>query len=120
MKIYIIRNDQKDIQLVTSSCDDALNMLNNNKDLTVITYEVSEPETNLRSLSDFSEREYSPLHFYSEIKFGKYKGKQVGDLILECPEYLQWAINNINLKLDEECMTLLNDSTNKNEGVKND
>lgn len=120
MKIYIIKNSNKDIQFVTADCDEALQAINEHNDWSAIPYEVKESEIKMKSLSDFSEREYQPLHFYSEIKFGKYKGKQVGDLISECPDYLQWAIDNINLKLDEECITLLNDSTNKNEGVKND
>lgn len=117
MKVYVVVNDRKDIQKVTANCEEALELVNVNKNFRAIPYEVQEPETNLKSMSEFSEREYQPLHYNSEIKFGKHKGKSVGDLLMECPDYLSWAIDNINLKLDEECLGLLEEAI-KTKGVK--
>lgn len=118
MKIYIIRNDQKDIQNITLSADKAIELVNKDKSLHCLPFDVEDVETNFKPMSDFGEREYNILHFTSEIKFGKHKGKQVGDLLYECPDYLQWAINNINLKLDEECLALLDDAMIKFKGEK--
>lgn len=116
MKIYIIRDSNKDIQLVTADCDEAINKLNETNDFHSITYEVKEPETKMKSLSDFGEREYQPLHYNSEIRFGKFKGRTVCDIMVEEPEYLQWAIDNINLKLDEECEQLLFEALDNKKG----
>ena len=118
MKVYIIRNEQKDIQFVTLDADKAIEYTNSNKDFHCLPYEVEAVETKFKPMSEFGEREYNIHHFTSEIKFGKHKGKQVGDLLYECPDYLQWAIDNINLKLDEECLALLYDAMEKFKGEK--
>ncbi len=107
MKLYIIRNADKDIQLVTFNSDDAIEFLSNNNGFHSIQFDVDLPETNLKSITNFNEKTYSPLHYNSTINFGIHKGKIVGDLIISHPDYLKWAMDNINLKLDEDCLDLL-------------
>lgn len=42
-------------------------------------------------------REYSIL---DTMPFGKYKGELIGTVIEENPDYIYWAINNTDFRLD--------------------
>lgn len=108
MKIYIIRNEQKDIQEVTNNADKAIELINKNKDFNCVTYDIEVTDTELRPLCDFEKRSYSIMHYDSIIKFGKYKDKPIGDIINTDKNYLVWAVENNIIELDEECLNLIN------------
>ena len=116
MKVYIIRDTNKDIQLVTRNSDKAIDMINKNKNFMCIPYNVEDDEeTQLKPLSDFGEKQYFIHHPNSEIRFGKHKGCTVIDVIIKDPKWVQWAKENCNLKLDEECENLLQQALDKGE-----
>lgn len=71
------------------------------------------PKTEMKSIIEVNEKVYDPLHYNSTLKFGKYKGQTVGDILQSAPDYLKWCIDNINLKLDECCIDLLNAAMEK-------
>jgi len=107
MKIYIIRNEHKDIQDVTINADKAIELVDKNKDFHCVTYEVDVTDTELRPLCDFEKRYYNIMNYDSIIKFGKYKGKSIGDIINTDKKYLVWAVENNIIELDEECLNLI-------------
>lgn len=108
MKIYIIRNEYKDIQEVTVNADKAIELVDKNKDFHCITYDVDIADTELKPLCDFDKKIYNVLGYDSVMKFGKYKGKTIGDIIETDEKYLIWAVENDIIELDEECLNLIN------------
>ena len=52
----------------------------------------------------------SPLHNRSKLKFGKYKGYQVMDILKSCPEYLYWLIHNTSIKVTSDLRKMIDDT----------
>ena len=42
-----------------------------------------------------------------KMTFGKYKGKEIGEIIDDDPSYLEWAVQNTHLELDTQASDLL-------------
>lgn len=47
------------------------------------------------------------LSILDTMPFGKYRGDLIGTVIEEDPRYIYWAINNTDLRLDEQAMKYL-------------
>lgn len=112
MKVFIIiAKCNNDIIEVYSSAQKAIESIIGKTD----TYEVVVKDliedviedTQFKSITEVNERVYEPLHFNSVLRFGKHRGKTLGDILQSEPDYLVWCKNNINLCMDEECEDLL-------------
>ena len=70
-------------------------------------FEVINADTKFKSISETQERVYEPKHMNNYMPFGKYQGKRIDELIEDDPKYIQWAIDNLNFSIDEECEEFL-------------
>lgn len=70
-------------------------------------YEVISADTKFKSISETQERVYEPKHMNSIMPFGKHQGKHIDEVIEDDPKYIQWAVDNLNFSIDEECEEFL-------------
>jgi len=47
-------------------------------------------------------REYPPMALDDRFKFGKYKGRELWQVIRDDSDYVAWAMENLGLLLDNE------------------
>lgn len=115
MKVYIlIKKKPNEIINIYSSKELAEeNLINNPDNFYIIEKDLIYKENKIKSMIEINEKIYEPKHFNNIMPFGKYKGKLIGDIIQEDPNYLQWCCDNLSFELDEECLNLLELAINK-------
>lgn len=115
MKVYIlIKKKPNELVNIYSTKELAEEVLINNPDnYYIIEKELIYNDTRIKSMYDINEKVYEPKHFNNIMPFGKYKGKLIGDIIQEDPNYLLWCCKNLSFELDEECLDLINFSKSK-------
>lgn len=112
MKVYVLFDDKEIVNIYASkqdADDDALLGIKR----TIQAYEVIPSETEIKSITEVNKKVYDPKHMDSDMPFGKYQGKTIGDIIEEDPGYIKWAVNILNFSIDEECMEFLTDQLQK-------
>lgn len=109
MKVYVVfDNNTKSIVTIHSTKRSAEESIGMRKDFQVVEeYEVINADTKFKSISETQERVYEPKHMSSYMPFGKYQGKRIDEVIEDDPKYIQWAIDNLNFSIDEECQEFL-------------
>jgi uncharacterized protein (DUF3820 family) len=109
MLVYVIRKtDSLAIKSIHSSKISAEDEIKENRaDYMINEYEVINADTKFKSISETQERVYEPKHMSSYMPFGKYQGKRIDEIIEDDPKYIQWAIDNLNFSIDEECQEFL-------------
>lgn len=116
--IYVIINSySNELELAYDNLKSATEFMdkakNNYRMEEVVLEESIDKPVEIKSIKDVDKKVYDPLHFNDAMPYGKYKGQTIGSIIQSDPEYLQWCINNVNLKLDEDCCGLIEASMNK-------
>lgn len=61
-------------------------------------------------LKNLGKKNPNTLGLASTLKFGKYKNRRINDIIEEDPKYLEWAVNDNVILLDDEAYTELQDA----------
>jgi len=51
---------------------------------------------------------YKPIEINDTLKFGKYKGKLVDDVLQHDAQYFKFLLNNTNIKLSQELIEKVN------------
>lgn len=106
MKVYVVFNTMINrISSIHSTMKSAENELGDN--LVIQEYDVISADTKFKSISETQERVYEPKHMDSYMPFGKYQGKRIDEVIENDPKYIQWAVDNLNFSIDEECQEFL-------------
>lgn len=112
MKVYVLFDD-KEVVNIYASYSDANNDALLGIKRTVKAFKIIPSETEIKSITEVNNKVYDPKHMDSNMPFGKYQGKTIGDIIEEDPGYIKWVINNLNFSIDEECMDFLADQLQK-------
>lgn len=109
MKVYVVfDNKMKSIVTIHSTKRSAEESIGMRKDFQVVEeYEVINADTKFKSITETQERVYEPKHMDSYMPFGKYQGKRIDEVIEDDPKYIQWASDNLNFSIDEECQEFL-------------